>query len=77
MRPSAGRTCPDRVRLEPTWASAYARALTVPRINTDRAGTLAMMDRIERVAETQHARIVFQHDPGHFRTLPTFPAHLE
>jgi N-acyl homoserine lactone hydrolase len=49
----------------------------VPRINTDRADTLASIDRIERIAANQHARVIVQHDPVDFASLPKFPGYLE
>lgn len=49
----------------------------VPSVNTDRADTLAAMDRIEHLVETRHARVIIQHDPEDFRSLPRFPAYLE
>ena len=48
----------------------------VPRINTDRAGTLASMDRFEAIAARTHARVVIPHDPRDVAALPRFPAYL-
>src|SRR5581483_3007489 len=49
----------------------------VPEFNTDRADTLASMNRIERIAKKTKARLVIQHDPADFAALPRFPAYLE
>lgn len=49
----------------------------VPRVNTDRADTLASIDRFERLATRTHARVIVQHDPEDFRSLPKFPAYLD
>jgi len=48
----------------------------VPRINTDRAATLASMDRFEAIAARDHARVVIQHDPRDIALLPRFPDYL-
>jgi glyoxylase-like metal-dependent hydrolase (beta-lactamase superfamily II) len=48
----------------------------VPRINTDRAATLASMDRFEAIARRTHARVVIPHDPRDVAALPCFPAYL-
>jgi hypothetical protein len=50
---------------------------TVPRFNTDRATTLASMDKIETLAASTKARIVRQHVPEDFAALPKFPAALD
>jgi N-acyl homoserine lactone hydrolase len=49
----------------------------VPLFNTDRAQTLASFDRFERIAANTKARVVIQHDPEDFKSLPKFPAYLE
>jgi len=49
----------------------------VPEFNTDRADTLASMDRVERIVKNTKARFVVQHDPRDFAALPRFPAYLE
>ncbi|MFL6620049.1 MAG: N-acyl homoserine lactonase family protein [Povalibacter sp.] len=49
----------------------------VPRVNTDRADTLASFDRIERIVTNEHARVIVQHDPEDFASLPKFPQFLE
>lgn len=48
----------------------------VPRVNTDRAATLASMDRFEAIAKRDHARVVIQHDPRDIALLPKFPDYL-
>jgi glyoxylase-like metal-dependent hydrolase (beta-lactamase superfamily II) len=48
----------------------------VPRINTDRAATLASMDRFEAIAARTHALVVVQHDPRDIAGLPSLPAYL-
>ena len=49
----------------------------VPDFNFNRADTLASMDRIEKIIQNTKARLVVQHDPGDFQTMPKFPAYLE
>jgi glyoxylase-like metal-dependent hydrolase (beta-lactamase superfamily II) len=49
---------------------------TVPRFNTDRAQTLASMDKVERIAAETGARVVRQHVAEDFAALPAFPAAL-
>jgi glyoxylase-like metal-dependent hydrolase (beta-lactamase superfamily II) len=48
----------------------------VPRFNTDRAQTLASMDKVERIAQETGARIVLQHVPADFASMPRFPRSL-
>lgn len=48
----------------------------VPRVNTDRAATLASMERFEAIAKRDHARVVIQHDPRDIKLLPKLPAYL-
>jgi glyoxylase-like metal-dependent hydrolase (beta-lactamase superfamily II) len=45
----------------------------VPPFNTDRAQTLASMDRIRKLAANIHARVVIQHEPADIAKLPAFP----
>ncbi|HEY0414073.1 MAG TPA: N-acyl homoserine lactonase family protein [Allosphingosinicella sp.] len=45
----------------------------VPPFNTDRAQTLASMDRISRMAANIHARIIIQHEQADIAKLPPFP----
>jgi glyoxylase-like metal-dependent hydrolase (beta-lactamase superfamily II) len=49
---------------------------TVPTFNTDRAQTLASMDKVERIAAETGARIVRQHVTEDFEALPAFPEAL-
>jgi len=49
----------------------------VPVFNTERADTLASMDRVERIVKNTKARFVVQHDPRDFQALPRFPAFLD
>jgi glyoxylase-like metal-dependent hydrolase (beta-lactamase superfamily II) len=49
----------------------------VPAVNTDRADTLASMQRVEAIARRLRARLVVQHDPAEFDRLPKPPAYLE
>ena len=59
------------------WHLAESRERrTVPRFNTDRAQTLASMDKVERIASETGARVVRQHVREDFAALPTFPAAL-
>lgn len=48
----------------------------VPRFNTDRAQTLASMDKIERIATETGARVIRQHVPEDINALPRFPEAL-
>jgi len=58
--------------------SREARRLRrVPRVNVDRAATLASMDRFEAIVARTHARVVIQHDPRDIAALPRFPACLQ
>jgi N-acyl homoserine lactone hydrolase len=49
----------------------------VPTFNVDRDKTLASMDMVEALARDTGARIVRQHVPADFSSLPVFPAALE
>ena len=49
----------------------------VPPVNTERADTLASMDRFEHIVTNLHARVVIQHDPEDFRAMPKFPGFLD
>jgi hypothetical protein len=49
---------------------------TVPRFNTDRAQTLASMDKVERIAADTNARVIRQHVREDFEALPRFPEAL-
>lgn len=48
----------------------------VPRFNTDRAQTLASMDKVEALAAETHARVVREHVQEDFDALPRFPQSL-
>jgi glyoxylase-like metal-dependent hydrolase (beta-lactamase superfamily II) len=59
------------------WHLAESRERrTVPVFNTDRAQTLASMDKVERIASETGARVIRQHVPEDFAALPGFPAAL-
>ena len=45
----------------------------VPSFNTDRADTLASMDRFDAIARRLKAKVVIQHEPGDIAKLPAFP----
>jgi N-acyl homoserine lactone hydrolase len=45
----------------------------VPSFNTDRADTLASMDRFEAIAKRLKAKVVIQHEPADVAKLPAFP----
>jgi len=49
----------------------------VPTVNANRADTLASMNRIEAIAQGLHARVIVQHDPNDFASLPKAPAFLD
>ena len=49
----------------------------VPIWNVSRADTLASMSRIETIAKNLGARVIVQHDPDEFASLPKIPAYLE
>ena len=46
-------------------------------VNVDRAQTLASMDRVEAILKNTGSRLVVQHDPADFASLPKFPAFLD
>jgi N-acyl homoserine lactone hydrolase len=46
----------------------------VPSFNTDRAETLASLDRFKKIAENLKATVVIQHDPRDIDKLPAFPS---
>lgn len=50
---------------------------TVPRFNTDRAQTLASIEKVEKLASDTGARVISQHVPEDFAALPAFPTPLE
>jgi N-acyl homoserine lactone hydrolase len=45
----------------------------VPSFNTDRADTLASMDRFDAIARRLKAKVIIQHEPGDIAKLPAFP----
>jgi glyoxylase-like metal-dependent hydrolase (beta-lactamase superfamily II) len=45
----------------------------VPSFNTDRADTLASIDRFKQIATNLKARVVIQHEPADLAKLPVFP----
>jgi N-acyl homoserine lactone hydrolase len=49
----------------------------VPSLNSNRADTLASMNRIEATAKNIYARVTVQHDPADFKSLPKPPAFLK
>lgn len=46
----------------------------VPSFNTDRADTLASLDRFKQTAKHLNATVIIQHDPRDIEKLPAFPA---
>jgi glyoxylase-like metal-dependent hydrolase (beta-lactamase superfamily II) len=59
------------------WHLAESRAAKrVPRFNVDRAQTLASYDKVEALAAKEKARVVRQHVPEDFTSLPKFPEPL-
>jgi hypothetical protein len=48
----------------------------VPRFNTDRAQTLASFDKFEAVAREKAARVIIEHVPADFASLPVFHDYL-
>ena len=46
----------------------------VPTFNTDRAATLASIDRFKKIATNLKATVIIQHDARDVAKLPTFPA---
>jgi N-acyl homoserine lactone hydrolase len=60
------------------WHLAEAREKrTVPQFNVDRVQTLASMDKVEALAASTSARVIRQHVPEDFNSLPKFPKALE
>jgi N-acyl homoserine lactone hydrolase len=58
----------------PHAGEAGGRVMTV---NTNRAESLASINRIETIIKNTHARLIIQHDPDDFKSLPVSPAYLE
>ena len=46
----------------------------VPVFNTNRADTLASLDRFKQTAKNLNATVIIQHDPRDIEKLPAFPA---
>ena len=46
----------------------------VPTFNTDRAATLASLDRVKKIAANLKATVIIQHDARDVAKLPAFPA---
>ena len=46
----------------------------VPTFNTDRAASLASLDRFKKIAANLKATVIIQHDVRHVSKLPAFPA---
>jgi len=46
----------------------------VPTFNTDRAASLASLDRFKAIAKNLHATVIIQHDQRDVSKLPVFPA---
>ena len=46
----------------------------VPTFNTDRAQTLASLERVKKIAAGAKATVIIQHDPRDLDKLPVFPA---
>jgi N-acyl homoserine lactone hydrolase len=49
----------------------------VPAFNTNRADTLASIDRVDRIAKNLNAKLFIQHEKGNFEILPPFPKYLK
>lgn len=49
----------------------------IPPFNTNRAETLASIDRFERLARHFNAKVIIQHEPADIAKLPAFPAAAE
>lgn len=45
----------------------------VPPFNTNRANTLASMDRFDKLARNLNAKVIIQHEPADIAKLPPFP----
>ncbi|URW74403.1 N-acyl homoserine lactonase family protein [Sphingomonas donggukensis] len=58
------------------FASNYA-GNAVPAFNTNRADTLASLDRFKRMAANLKATVVIQHEPADVAKLPVFPKAAE
>jgi N-acyl homoserine lactone hydrolase len=56
--------------------TASRRHRRVPVYNTDRAQTLASMDRVEALVTATGARVVIQHELADYASMPLSPAYL-
>lgn len=54
----------------------YEKSL-VPSVNLSRADTLASMGRFKGIEANTHARVVVQHAPEDFASMPAFPKFLD
>ena len=54
----------------------YEKSL-VPSVNVSRADTLASIQRFNRIVVNTRARVVIQHDPTDFSSMPVFPKYLD
>lgn len=46
-------------------------------VNASRAESLASVNRVETILKNTHARLVIQHDPDDYKSLPVSPAYLD
>ena len=58
------------------FTASPATCITWLRIGRERAQTLASMNRVESILMNTAGRLVIQHDPADFASLPKFPAFL-
>jgi hypothetical protein len=49
----------------------------VPKFNSNRADSLASMDRFDRIAHNLGAKVIIQHEPADIAKLPAFPMAAE
>lgn len=49
----------------------------VPPFNTERADTLASIERINTILKNTHGRLIVHHDRGDFKSMPAFPKYLD
>ncbi len=60
------------------WHLAESRQYRrVPPFNTDRAQTIASMDRVEALVAATGARVIIQHELADLASLPRFPSSLQ
>jgi len=61
-----------------TYHSTIAREKkAVPGFNTSREDSLKSMDRFEKIAAENHAKVIIQHEPNDIGKLPAFPKAAE